>query len=82
MEQCVSFRILLMGDVTTIHLIENGLGLRCDPFRKVSLFKFMSSWSVCSIYGYTFIFSSQSQIILPDTVFYCLFSPMFPSRGG
>ena len=80
-EKCVSCLILFMGDVTTIHLTENGLGLRCDPLWKVSLFKLMSSWSVYGIYGYTLILSSQSQIILLDTVFYCLFSPMFPSRG-
>lgn len=49
MEKCVSFLIFRMGEITTIHLTENGFGLKLDPVWKISLFKLMCYWSQVSI---------------------------------
>lgn len=55
MEKCVSFLIFLMGEITTIHLTENGFGLKLEPVWKISLFKLMCSWSQVSL-GYVDVY--------------------------
>lgn len=43
MEKCLSLLIFPMGDITTIHLTENDLGLGVIQFGKFSRFKLMSN---------------------------------------
>lgn len=75
MEKCVSVLILFMGDVTTMHLIEKGLGLRCDPFWKVSLFKLMSSWErIWHIWVHIYPFKSKPDNFAGYNLLLCVFT--------
>lgn len=69
------FSSLFRGDLTTIHLTENGLGLQCDLFWKVSLFKLIASWSQVftqPMWVYIYILNQSQIVLLKVSVIVCL----------